>query len=33
MVTLFFGGWQLPWVAVPGPDDAGTIVLKLIVLR
>ncbi len=32
MVTLFFGGWELPWVAVPGPDDAGTIILKLIVL-
>ena len=32
VVTLFFGGWELPWVAVPGPDDAGTIILKLIVL-
>ena len=32
VVILFFGGWQLPWVAVPGPDNAGTIVVKLIVL-
>ena len=32
MVTLFFGGWELPWVAVPGPDNTGTIILKLIVL-
>ncbi|HVS40120.1 MAG TPA: NADH-quinone oxidoreductase subunit NuoH [Gemmataceae bacterium] len=32
VVILFFGGWELPWVAVPGPDNAGTIILKLIVL-
>ncbi len=32
VVILFFGGWELPWVAVPGPDNAGTIVVKLIVL-
>ncbi len=32
VVTLFFGGWELPWVAVPGPDNAGTIILKLLVL-
>ena len=32
VVTLFFGGWELPWLATPGPDTAGTIILKLIVL-
>ncbi len=33
VVTLFFGGWELPWVAVPGAaTTAGTIILKLIVL-
>jgi len=36
VVTLFFGGWELPWLAVPAvpavPDNGGTIVVKLIVL-
>ncbi len=32
VVMLFFGGWELPWIVTPGPDDAGTIILKLIVL-
>ena len=34
VATLFFGGWELPWVAAaaPGPDNVGTIILKLIVL-
>ena len=32
VVMLFFGGWQLPWLVTPGPDNGGTIILKLIVL-
>jgi len=31
MAALFFGGWELPFVAVPGHDGAGSIILKLIV--
>ena len=31
VVILFFGGWHCRGVATPGPDTAGTIVLKLIV--
>ncbi len=31
VAALFFGGWELPWVAVPGPDGAGSIIIKLIV--
>jgi NADH-quinone oxidoreductase subunit H len=32
MAALFFGGWELPFVAEPSPDGAGSIILKLIVL-
>jgi NADH-quinone oxidoreductase subunit H len=32
MAALFFGGWALPFVAEPGMDGAGSIILKLIVL-
>jgi len=32
VVILFFGGWELPFVAAPGPDNAGSIILKLVVL-
>jgi len=32
MAALFFGGWELPFVAEPGADGAGSILLKLIVL-
>jgi NADH-quinone oxidoreductase subunit H len=28
MVILFFGGWHLPWIAVPG---AGAVILKLVI--
>jgi NADH-quinone oxidoreductase subunit H len=31
VVSLFFGGWLLPWVAVPGGDGVGAILFKLIV--
>ena len=30
MVILFFGGWQLPWIAEPGPDTVGMII-KLVI--
>ena len=32
MAALFFGGWELPFIAEPGPDGAASIILKLIVL-
>src|ERR1019366_4596547 len=32
MAALFFGGWELPFVAETGVDGAGSIILKLIVL-
>jgi NADH-quinone oxidoreductase subunit H len=32
VVIMFFGGWELPWLVIPGPDNAWTIILKLIVL-
>jgi NADH-quinone oxidoreductase subunit H len=32
VVIMFFGGWEFPWIAVPGPDNAGTVIVKLIVL-
>ena len=31
MAVLFFGGWELPFVAEPGPDGTGSIILKLII--
>jgi NADH-quinone oxidoreductase subunit H len=32
VAIVFFGGWELPYLAVPGPDNAWTIILKLVVL-
>jgi NADH-quinone oxidoreductase subunit H len=32
IVILFFGGWQLPWIATPAESGAGAAVVKLLVL-
>jgi NADH-quinone oxidoreductase subunit H len=31
-VILFFGGWELPWVSVPGAEGVGPIIIKPIVI-
>ncbi len=32
VVIVFFGGWQLPWLATPATSGVGDLILKVIVL-
>ena len=32
IVIMFFGGWLLPWVSVPGDTSVGAMIIKLIVI-
>jgi NADH-quinone oxidoreductase subunit H len=32
IVIMFFGGWQLPWVSVPGDTGLVAMIIKLIVI-
>lgn len=32
VVILFFGGWLFPWIAVPGDNSIGALIIKVIVI-